>query len=965
MNFDIITIIFMIAISNGISVVLFLAQYFLNKKFKGVFFWVLAFTVLGLSQVFSLFYASYKVLYFDIIADTTLALGFMFLSFGVKKYLQLKIYYLKCFGIYSVLILSFIAFRYHQYVLLHQSVLLCILAVYSIFIITDFYRKFKTQKNKIAFFIAILFGIYSFLFLMQAIINLFIYKNPPALDDNITLTIVYIVSLVMSIFATFGFMLLINQQLIFLQSATENALLLNSQILLDAQQIANIGSYVHYLKEDTWQTSIVFNNIFGIPPQQQLTPKEGTALLTEKYNSWVNNITSTNKKEYPLQLSLEFKINNKNTGNVYWLIGNGKLILDEEGNPLHIIGTIQDITERKIIEEKIIEKNIHFEMLFNSSPEAAMISLMPSGTILDTNQAFVKLSGFSNKEVVGKTTVDLNVWLSLKEREMVLNHIKTNGFINKTEIQFKRKDGVIRHCNYTGKLCNINGVPHLISLIEDITERKAIEESLHLNKYAISNTSDAVFWVRNDASFFDVNNATCKLFGYSKEALLGMSVPEIDPNFDITIWNAYWLEVKTKKNVTLTSTNYTKNNELIVTEINANYIELNGIELMCSFVRNITERKKAEQEKEVTRLDHEALISSTNDYMWSVNKNYELIAGNKAFLNQLRKNTGLIIKSGDNLMLENTFSEPYLIYWKNLYNRALQGEFVQEEIIVPNEDDDKNHWSELNVNPIYNNNEITGIACYSKDITDRKNQENKFIVLANELQKRADELAETNIELEQFAYIASHDLQEPLRMVKSFLELIERRYGEKLDEDGLKYIKYAIQGSDRMKQVILDLLNYSRVGKGDDEIETIDLNEILSEVIETNQIVMLEKQAVITKAQLPTIQSVRLHMQQLFHNLITNGLKYCKTGVTPILNISFADKNTEWLFSVSDNGIGIDEKYFDKIFVVFKRLHGIGTYSGTGIGLAICKKIVEKQGGKIWLDSEPDKGSTFYFTIKK
>jgi PAS domain S-box-containing protein len=965
MDFHIPSIVLMIAISNGISVSMFLAQYYLNKKFKGVLFWVAAFSTLAVSQFLALNNMATQNVLTGISADFTLGLGFLFISLSVKKYLSLKINYKLYIGVYGILICSTIAFLFHHYILLQQPFLLTTMAIFSIFIVIDFYRKFKVEKNKIAFFIAILFSLYAFLFLVQSIIDLSNYKNPPALADNVSLTIVYIVSLIMSMFATFGFMLLINQQLIFSQSNIEKELQLNSQILLDAQQIANIGSYVHHLKDNTWQTSIVFNKIFGISQHKQLTVAEGASLLTKQYLNWVNDIISTLNKNYPSQLVFEFKIQKKGDERECWLNGNGKLINDKDGTPLYIIGTIQDITERKIIEEKIIEKNIHFEILFNSSPEAAMISLIPSGTILDTNQAFVKLSGFSNKEVIGKTTLDLNVWTNIEEREKTLNYIKENGFISKTEIKFKRKDGVIRHCNYSGKLCNINGIPHLISLIEDITERKAIEESLHLNKYAISNASDAVFWVRSDASFFDMNNAACNLFGYSKQALLKMSVPEIDPNFDTQIWNKHWLEVKSKKNLTLTSTNYTNKKELIITEINANYIELNGIELMCSFVRNITERKKAENEKELTRLDHEALISSTNDYMWSVNKNYELIAGNKSFIDQMLKNTGISLKSGDNLMLENTFSEVYLTYWKNLYNRALQGEFVQEEIIIPDENDASNHWSELNVNPIYNNNEITGIACYSKNITDRKNQENKLIVLANELQKRADELAETNIELEQFAYIASHDLQEPLRMVKSFLELIERRYGEKLDEDGIKYIKYAIQGSDRMKQVILDLLNYSRVGKNDDEIEVIDLNEILAEVIETNQITILEKQAIITKQQLPTVHAVRLHMQQLLHNLITNGLKYCKQSVIPILNISVSGKNNEWVFSISDNGIGIDEKYFDKIFVVFKRLHGTGTYSGTGIGLAICKKIVEKQGGKIWVESTPDKGSTFYFTLKK
>ena len=255
--------------------------------------------------------------------------------------------------------------------------------------------------------------------------------------------------------------------------------------------------------------------------------------------------------------------------------------------------------------------------------------------------------------------------------------------------------------------------------------------------------------------------------------------------------------------------------------------------------------------------------------------------------------------------------------------------------------------------------------CIGKDATQRKMADDKLKELNEDLVKRTKALAISNAELEQFAYIASHDLQEPLRMVTSYLTLIEKKYGDLLDEKGRKYIYFAVDGARRMRNIILDLLEYSRIGRADEHTELIDLNEMILgiEILFKSQIA--EKEAVIRVDRLPEIDAHEIPTRQIFQNLISNALKYSRNLIPPQIHIRAERVGGGWQFSVTDNGIGIGREYFNKIFIIFQRLHNKDEYSGTGMGLAITKKIIGNQGGKIWLESEIDKGTTFYFTLPK
>jgi PAS domain S-box-containing protein len=252
-----------------------------------------------------------------------------------------------------------------------------------------------------------------------------------------------------------------------------------------------------------------------------------------------------------------------------------------------------------------------------------------------------------------------------------------------------------------------------------------------------------------------------------------------------------------------------------------------------------------------------------------------------------------------------------------------------------------------------------------QDITKTKSYEESLQNLNENLEKHAKELAISNRELEQFAFVTSHDLQEPLRMISSFLAQLEKKYGDQLDEKAHQYIYFAVDGAKRMRQIILDLLDFSKIGKSNDLKENVDLEEIVQETCQLQRKAIEESSAIVIKENLPTILAERAVIAQIFQNLIGNAIKYRKEGVPPKVKISAKELNEEWIISVEDNGIGIHEEYFGKIFTIFQKLHEKERYDGTGMGLAIVKKSVENLGGKIWVESTPSKGSTFKFSIKK
>lgn len=242
--------------------------------------------------------------------------------------------------------------------------------------------------------------------------------------------------------------------------------------------------------------------------------------------------------------------------------------------------------------------------------------------------------------------------------------------------------------------------------------------------------------------------------------------------------------------------------------------------------------------------------------------------------------------------------------------------------------------------------------------------EQKIAERTIQLEQQKAELARSNAELAQFAYIASHDLQEPLRMVSSYLQLLSRRYKGQLDTDADEFIDFAVDGATRMQQLIRDLLAYSRVGTRSQPFALVDMNVICQQVLDDLQVAIQEHGATVQVGPLPHVMADATQIGQLLQNLLGNALKFCQTQAPLITVCATPDqKRQEWCFAIKDNGIGIEPVYFERIFLIFQRLHTRAEYPGTGIGLAICKKIVERHGGRIWVESQAGAGSTFFFTL--
>lgn len=277
----------------------------------------------------------------------------------------------------------------------------------------------------------------------------------------------------------------------------------------------------------------------------------------------------------------------------------------------------------------------------------------------------------------------------------------------------------------------------------------------------------------------------------------------------------------------------------------------------------------------------------------------------------------------------------------------------------------KLHWVSVSGQPIFDEEgRFTGYRGIGKDITRRKTDEAALREAHDELERKARELTRSNDELQQFAYVASHDLQEPLRMVSSYTQLIVRRYDAQLDADGREFMGYIVDGAARMKQLIEDLLAYSRVGTRGAGLQDVDSGTALDKALANLRAAREASGAEVTRGDLPQVIADGAQLVQLFQNLIGNAMKF-RGKEPPRIHVEAQEQAEAWVFTVKDNGIGLDPQYSDRIFLMFQRLHNKAEYAGTGIGLAICKKIVERHGGRIWVDSRPGEGATFGFTLPR
>ena len=349
------------------------------------------------------------------------------------------------------------------------------------------------------------------------------------------------------------------------------------------------------------------------------------------------------------------------------------------------------------------------------------------------------------------------------------------------------------------------------------------------------------------------------------------------------------------------------------------------------------------------------ILESTPDSIAAVDLQMQWIAFNGKYSSEFKAKYGVTPETGMRVEEALVQQPKELATATALWQRALAGETftVTENCADPAREDSV---YEVRYYPITDRKGNPIAACHiARDISERKRFENILL-------RQSEELKRSNAELEQFAYVASHDLQEPLRMVASYMQLLAERYQGKLDAKADKYIAYAVDGARRMQVLINDLLALSRVNSRGAEFKPVDCESVFDQVLHDLAISIRDSNAVVEHGPLPTLMGDERQVGQLLQNLIGNALKFHGERA-PHIRVHATQEHDHWLFQVQDNGIGIAPEHSERIFVLFQRLHSRQKYGGTGIGLAICKKIVERHGGRIWVESEPDKGATFNFTL--
>jgi PAS domain S-box-containing protein len=766
----------------------------------------------------------------------------------------------------------------------------------------------------------------------------------------------------------------------------------------------------------------------------------------------------------------------------YWTGPNGRdydiydFPFTERDGSFRILEMGIDITERNQIERALRESESRYRALYEGSADGIFL-FDDNGTILDGNEASLRMYGYSLEEIRGTKIVDLIDPDDLNAIPFRFQEI-LRGEILRIERRVRKRDGTYLPVEVSARRVGENLVQ---GLYRDITERKESEEirekaleTAEILGKMFSTTHFSVVFFDKDFNFIQVNQAYADVCGYPPEFFPGKNHFDLyphpenesifrrvvetgetftvyakpfefpdDPDRGTTYWD--WtlhpvkdsqgqveglifvlLDVTERKRVEEERACGAKEIEDLYNYAPCGYhsldsegvfVRINDTELSwLGYAREEVVGKKKFQDIITT----ESLKNFHENYPvlkergWVRDLEFDIVRKDGTILPVLLNSTAVRASSGDYVMSRSTMFDnterkraEHALQIASAYNRSLIEASLDPLITISDEgkitdvntamervtgcsrnelvgNDFAGYFTDPSrartgyqqvfrdgsvknyelairhkgghVTPVMYNasvyrddsGKVVGIFAAARDITDRKRAE--------------ENLTRSNEDLQQFAYVASHDLQEPLRNVTSCLQMLEKKYGNKLGSDADQYIHYAVEGAVRMKDLILDLLAYSRIRTTGKTTEPTDVEQILAETLRNLKSGMTKTGAIVTHDCLPTIHADDTQLLQVFQNLIGNAIKFRREEI-PRIHVSAARNKDEWTFSVKDNGIGIEARHLDRIFVIFERLHKRSQYEGTGMGLAIVKKIIERHGGRVWVESAPGHGTTFYFTM--
>ena len=573
------------------------------------------------------------------------------------------------------------------------------------------------------------------------------------------------------------------------------------------------------------------------------------------------------------------------------------------------------------------------------------------GTILWANDAGLRLLGYLREEYVGHNIVEFHVDESVILD--ILRRLKNNEELRDYESRLRCKDGSIRDVAINSSVYREDGrFIHTRCVTQDLSAQKKASEIQDRMTAIVESSDDAILSKSLSGIIQSWNPGAERIFGYTPEEIIGKHISTLAaPERADEIPDILARISRGERVEHFETRRKTKSGRILAISLTVSPIrDSSGTIVGASKVaRDITLQKEASDLKEhlaaIVESSDDAIISKDlNGIIRSWNRGAERLFGYSA--------EEVIGKHISMLAAPETVDEI-----PDILARISRGERVDHFETTRKTKDGRILNVALTVSPIRDaSGAVIGASKVARDITERRRQEQA-------LNKANADLKRSNADLQHFAYSASHDLQEPLRMVCTYSELLKKKFSEKIGPLGEEYIGYAVEGAARMEQLLADLRAYTQVSMaGQEPTEDSDAGEMLNQALANLEVAIRESGAAISRTTLPRVRMYGFQLEQLFQNLISNAIRY-RSNYPPQIEIAAQRRGAEWLFSVQDNGIGIRPEYKEQVFGIFQRLHSAAEFPGTGMGLAICQRIVERAGGRIWVESELGRGSTFFFTI--
>jgi PAS domain S-box-containing protein len=649
-------------------------------------------------------------------------------------------------------------------------------------------------------------------------------------------------------------------------------------------------------------------------------------------------------------------------------------IFDESGTIIRVAIIVRDITERKRAEEALQESESWFRSLIENATDIIVV-LDVTGHIRYASPSVKRVGGYDPVDLVGRHVLEITHPEDVSTVVEAMASARAQPFVRLNfEVRIRDIEGGWHTLDVTGaNLLEEKAVQGFVVNARDITERKRAEEALRESEAryrTLVETALDIVLIHDQEKILYINPTGLNLLGASRpDEILGKSPLEIVHPDSLE---------RVRENIAMDlrgDASPTTQLQLLRLDGTHLWVEGKGVTTCIDgkpavqvIMRDITERKRTEQrmlqileEKremaqslESEREILETIMENTDTLLAYLDYNFNFVRANKTYV----AHSGY---SREDLIGRNHFDLFPDPENQEIFERARNAGEPIHYIAKPfhyNNQPERGvtywNWSLVPVKDA--EGYIQGFAFSLVDVTEERRTEEK-------LRELAENLKRSNEDLERFAFISSHDLQEPLRTMVTFSQLLDRRYTGKLDPDADEYLHYIVNAGKRMQNLVQDLLEYSRINtKGGDFCSTVT-TAVLEDALTFVHAKAEENRATITYDPLPAVTADPTQLRQVFSNLISNAIKFGKPGVPPVIHISAKKQDGMVQVSVADNGIGIEPQYYDRIFVIFQRLHGMDAYEGTGIGLAIVKRIIDRHGGRIWVESEPGKGSTFHFTV--